>query len=554
MFRLRYNFRRRFGLAALFFSLICALPVFATSASWNMNGSFFFATGGFDASDPTQQIWHTVSTGVGGSTPPAFTLTTFTAPGYAFSGSITGPVYNLGGVQSVQWYVDNPGAWNFHWRAYSAANANSAPITTPSVRTTAPMVWSNPSQTLTLVWYIYKDGSTTPFKTITLGPGESQTLEFQRDAAETDDWNATAVWQDASFDTNGNVVSNPGHTASETTQLFPNSYFTNMTAPSITSTPGTSLQPQATVPVDATTGQTGAVAGVTAKAAPVVQNILWSSSTTPTNALDVQTFKEGVNAITNQIATSGGSSDSAALTEANSHLTNIDSNTAGLGGAFAAVAGYGPGDAAAGVAGAQSSAAGYGYPGPTADTPQSSFGGGGSLTGVDVPLGFMTQHLGFDTLTSGFPSGGDTILRAGRTLILWAMVVAFIWSCSSTVDAYVIGLSSASSSGVNTGIENAVPGVDALKQLAMSAAIVVGYTVAFAAFVGVVNTFAGDFGFSVSSLHAPSFSVIGPVWAFLDSYFPLNAFLELAVARALFSYMLLPAFWTADVIKTFMHL
>lgn len=157
--------------------------------------------------------------------------------------------------------------------------------------------------------------------------------------------------------------------------------------------------------------------------------------------------------------------------------------------------------------------------------------------------------------TTGLADEGRAVLIAGRALILLALAVWFFRGCQDAFTAYVVGLGNAGpAGGALLGIENLAPGVAQIKHGASAAAIVAATTAAVAVIVVLVDTLANVSGVSLFALTGGwSLTGLGSAYGFLDMFFPVGAFVSLAVLRTAFGYLVAPIYLGAAALARFLH-
>jgi hypothetical protein len=157
--------------------------------------------------------------------------------------------------------------------------------------------------------------------------------------------------------------------------------------------------------------------------------------------------------------------------------------------------------------------------------------------------------------TTGLADEGRAVLIAGRALLLLAMAVWFFRGCQDSFTAYVVGLGNAGpAGGALLGIENLAPGVAQVKHGASAAAIVAATTAAVAVIVALVDTLASVSGVSLLGLTGGwSLTGLGSAYGFLDTFFPVGAFVSLAVLRTAFGYLVAPVYLGAAALARFLH-
>lgn len=201
---------------------------------------------------------------------------------------------------------------------------------------------------------------------------------------------------------------------------------------------------------------------------------------------------------------------------------------------------------------ATSSAAGWSKPSSSsvALTGAASGTGVGTATvrvaAVDVKLSLSLEDY--------FPNAHN-LLTSGRALILIALGVWFVRSCSSTLETYVAALGNARAGGGVVGPENVVPAVGLAKHFAGTGAIVVAIAAGCAACVALVDTLGAVAGVSITSLFgAVNMAAIGGFYSFLDQYYPVAASVSLVVLRAGFGYLIAPIYLAASAAARFLSI
>lgn len=179
-------------------------------------------------------------------------------------------------------------------------------------------------------------------------------------------------------------------------------------------------------------------------------------------------------------------------------------------------------------------------------------GAGDELPSVEMVVGNKTIVLG---ALPAFATGGFNILIAGRALLLFALCVWFVRSSSSTVEAYVVGLSLSGSSGSNlVGVENMVPGVSLAKHLASASSIIVVILACCAAIVALIDVSLSRYGAGLSGfLSAVNLSALGPGIGYIDNFIPVAASITLTVLRAAVGYLVAPLYLTATSLARVLH-
>jgi hypothetical protein len=168
----------------------------------------------------------------------------------------------------------------------------------------------------------------------------------------------------------------------------------------------------------------------------------------------------------------------------------------------------------------------------------------GEIGGRTVNIGLASSDVSL--------ADADSILMAGRALILTALVVWFGRSAGKQVGAYLRGMAATDSGGANFGVENLVPGVAQGKQLALASVVTVAIFTGVAAMVGIVDVGLNFAGLSVSTL-ATTLDVhgLGSGLAMLDRYFPVVACLAIYVEESVIPWLCAPVFGVAVVVVKF---
>jgi hypothetical protein len=284
-----------------------------------------------------------------------------------------------------------------------------------------------------------------------------------------------------------------------------------------------------------------AVSGATTlpAAAAVSSGSVWSSAanagsgtnyTGPTEG----TFREGVAKLETR------------LIDANASLETIKS-AASAGEARVAAAGHfsASSSLSSGQSAASSAAA---YSGQTVAGSAPAVTHGGSDVGRIGPAFTVgNQSLSVNMIPVGVMAPADSILRAGRPVLLWAAVLSCIWVCGGVLNIYVASLPSVGGATGSVGPENVwVPGVAQGKAWGSAALLVGGSVALVAVIIGMVHTYAYSYGFGINSLFtAVGFSTLGDGFAILERYIPVAALCNLYVFNVAFSFLVAPVYVAA---------
>ena len=220
------------------------------------------------------------------------------------------------------------------------------------------------------------------------------------------------------------------------------------------------------------------------------------------------------------------------------------------------------------VASMQSAAAAFGdggsgfsasmFPSKTGKPLTTPAGGNAPGTLYSMVIGGKTIDVGFGALGTHVTSlQGDSLLRACRTLLLFAAVVWFVRSCGKTQQDYIVGLGAVDSGGANTGPENVIPLMSQTKQLAQAAAACTAIFVCVAVGVAVVDGYMTYAGVSLATLFtssSSSFQPLASVWSMLDQYIPLAVITQLMIVSAAMPYILSPLYMAALTVIKFVKL
>lgn len=144
----------------------------------------------------------------------------------------------------------------------------------------------------------------------------------------------------------------------------------------------------------------------------------------------------------------------------------------------------------------------------------------------------------------------DSLMQAGRALLLVACCIGFCKLASYYVTKYTVAMPQVLAQDTGFGPENIGPGVSQAKTYATAAAAVSIIFIGMAAIVALVDTYVAYYGGGITSIFAainfPAASVAG----MLDRYVPLSAMLGLTVLGAALPYVVAPMFLaTAGVLR-----
>lgn len=167
-----------------------------------------------------------------------------------------------------------------------------------------------------------------------------------------------------------------------------------------------------------------------------------------------------------------------------------------------------------------------------------------------------TWHIGDNAIhVSLVPTSewraADTLLRNCRSLLVFAALVAFAWSCSRVINEYVTALPQVGQAEANVGVENLIPGVSQGKTWGAAALIVGAIMVACGAIVVILNTWMSNAGYGITALFGgQNLGPLGIGLAYLDAYVPVAIIFQLGVLRAGFSFLVAPIYLgTASLMK-----
>ncbi|MFA5264425.1 MAG: hypothetical protein WC378_11420 [Opitutaceae bacterium] len=231
-------------------------------------------------------------------------------------------------------------------------------------------------------------------------------------------------------------------------------------------------------------------------------------------------------------------------------IEGVKSDTSAIRGVLEGGAGFSVQNELSQASSAANAAAKYtgAKPGST-DVPEVGTSASGNLNFGTITVG--TREIAFSLDSAGF-EGADSVLRGGRTVILWALVVWFVGSCSRTLDIYLVGLGTADSGGNVVGVENLVPGVAQGKAWGGAGIAVAGVMTAAGAMVAILDTWASSKGYGISGLmNGGDLSGVGPALGLLDRYIPVAAFAQLGIMRAAFSFLVAPVYLVAVTVVKF---
>lgn len=153
-------------------------------------------------------------------------------------------------------------------------------------------------------------------------------------------------------------------------------------------------------------------------------------------------------------------------------------------------------------------------------------------------------------------NGAHNLLHACRELILWAMVVAFCWSCISYGKTYMANLAIIPQVSTTSDFyQDKVPLWSMLKGWITATSIVSAAVIAVGALIGLMNTHLDAVGFSLTTLHqVKNTTQTGGAAAVLSDYLPLAAMVQLGIGRVLFGIAVLPIYQGAATLIRFLRI
>lgn len=202
---------------------------------------------------------------------------------------------------------------------------------------------------------------------------------------------------------------------------------------------------------------------------------------------------------------------------------------------------------------ADAAAATYGAAKPSGDGAASGISGGNSYgTFGKIKVGDQDINFGLD-LSDGPFATADQVMRGGRSVILYAILIWFLYSAGQLLSQYIIGLGGIDSgtSGA-VGPENIVPGVAQLKGWGAAGIIVAGLITATTAMIAIVDGWTSSKGVGVADiLRGFDLSAVGNVVGWLDNYMPIGAMFQIMAMRAALPYLLAPLYIGACALVKF---
>jgi len=295
----------------------------------------------------------------------------------------------------------------------------------------------------------------------------------------------------------------------------------------------------------------------------VVQNPTGTSSTSD---FTIAAYREGVDKLGQTLKEirdkpTGGGGTSVDLTATNTRLDSINANTDGLETSLAGInsaladiktnttPAAAPTYDTAGIAGTMNSQrdavlAAAPYTGPASTGNNVAVSGAVAPTfGVTVPIMGTTVKFSLDPADMGEAKVGDDLIRACRPILLFGLVIAFLISCSGTLNVYVAAMGNNNPTAPGVGPENSLPGVVQAKGLVSAVSIALVMVGTLAVLMVFLDTIAGRYGFGIASiLNALDLGPLGGIYGVLDRYFPIGPSVALALLAASFPYFVAPVY------------
>jgi hypothetical protein len=181
----------------------------------------------------------------------------------------------------------------------------------------------------------------------------------------------------------------------------------------------------------------------------------------------------------------------------------------------------------------------------------------GIVSAPSAALGTWAIVPGHNVTLSLLPdsiwSGASDLLTACRPLLLWAGVMACIWSCGRVLDTYLQAMPQVVAADAAAGIENALPGVAQAKTWGAAALLVGAVVAAAAVMIAALHTFVAAKGFGITDIfNAVNLSAVGAGLGVVDRYVPILALVSLWLFRVGFSFVVAPIYIAATSAMRFL--